>query len=48
MNRTKAREYAFILTFEYKFQPDDISEILENFVEEYNPGAQEGYIKKVV
>ena len=36
MNRTKAREYAFILLFEYKFQPKEIQSILTDFIEEYN------------
>ena len=48
MNRTKAREYAFILLFQYKFQPDSIAELIENFVAEYKPGVQEEYIKNAV
>lgn len=48
MNRTKAREYAFILLFQYKFQPDSISELIENFVTDYKPGVQEEYIKNAV
>lgn len=48
MNRTKAREYAFILLFQYKFQPDDILAILDEFIEEYNPGKQTEYIESVV
>ncbi len=48
MNRTKAREYAFILLFEYKFQPEEIETILADFVEEYKPGSQQEYIEKVV
>lgn len=48
MNRTKAREYAFILLFQYKFQPEDIISILEDFIEEYTPGAQTEYIEGVV
>ncbi len=48
MNRTKAREYAFILIFEYRFQPDEIKTILANFIEEYEPGNQKEYIEKVV
>ncbi len=48
MNRTKAREYAFVLLFEYKFQPDEISSILNDFVAEFNPGAQQEYIERVV
>lgn len=48
MNRTKAREYAFILLFQYKFQPAEIMEMLEEFCVEYNPGIQEEYIRTVV
>ncbi|MBE7011555.1 MAG: transcription antitermination factor NusB [Ruminococcaceae bacterium] len=48
MNRTKAREYAFILLFQYKFQPNEIMDILEEFCMEYNPGIQEEYIRTVV
>lgn len=48
MNRTKAREYAFILLFEYKFQPEEIKEILNDFLAEYNPKGQTEYIENVV
>ena len=48
MNRTKAREFAFILLFEYKFQPDEIETILQDFIAEYNPAQQEEYIRRVV
>ncbi len=48
MNRTKAREYAFILLFQYKFQPEEIDEITNEFCMEYNPGGQEEYIRRVV
>ncbi len=48
MNRRKAREYAFILLFEYKFQPEEISSILDDFIAEYNPGEQQEYIERVV
>ncbi len=48
MNRTKAREYAFILLFQYKFQPDEICKILDDFCEEYKPGNQEEYICSIV
>ena len=48
MNRTKAREYAFVLLFEYKFQPNEIESILTDFIEEFQPGAQQAYIEKVV
>lgn len=48
MNRTKAREYAFILIFEYRFQPDAIDAILNDFIAEYEPGEQKAYIEDVV
>ena len=48
MNRTKAREYAFILLFEYKFQPDEISRIMAEFIDEYNPAQQQEYIESIV
>ena len=48
MNRTKARENAFILLFEYKFQPEDIKELLEDFMNEHNTEGQSEYIRKVV
>ena len=48
MNRTKAREYAFILLFQYKFQPDEIIQILDDFCVEYNPKDQEEYIRSIV
>lgn len=48
MNRTKAREYAFILLFEYRFQPDEMERLIADFIEEYNPGEQRAYIEKVV
>ena len=48
MNRSKAREYAFILIFQYEFQPDEMPEIMNDFFEEYDAGAQTEYIKNVV
>lgn len=48
MNRTKAREYAFILLFEYKFQPNEIKEILKDFFAEHNTKGQTDYIESVV
>lgn len=48
INRRKAREYAFILLFEYKFQPNDITELLADFLAEHDAGSQEAYIKEVV
>ena len=41
INRRKAREYVFVLLFEYKFQPEDIKEILEDFLNEHDAGEQE-------
>ena len=48
MNRRKAREYAFILLFEYRFQPDVINDIIEEFFIENDAGKQEEYIREVV
>lgn len=48
MNRTKAREYSFILLFEYKFQPEEIKRIFDDFIDEYKPGTQQEYIENVV
>ncbi len=48
MNRKKAREYAFVLLFEYRFQPEEIEQILADFIEEFNPGEQQEYIERVV
>ncbi len=48
MNRTKAREYAFILLFQYKFQPEEIGCMLDEFCGEYNPGKQEEYVRSAV
>lgn len=48
MNRREARESAFKLLFQYKFQPDDTKELLERFLAENNPGGQEEYIRSTV
>ena len=48
INRRKAREYAFILLFEYRFQPDCIQEILEDFLHENDAGNQSGFIRTAV
>lgn len=48
INRRKAREYAFVLLFEYKFQPEEIHEILEDFLAEHDAGEQAAYIREVV
>lgn len=48
MDRRKAREYTFIIIFQYKFQPDEIDNILEDFFREYDAGRQSDYIKQTV
>lgn len=48
VNRRKAREYAFILLFEYKFQPEEIENILNDFLCENNMESQESYIRETV
>ena len=48
MNRKKAREYAFVLLFEYKFQPEEIDRLLDDFVNEFKPGDQQEYVEKIV
>lgn len=48
MNRRKAREYAFILLFQYKFQPNDMPEILADFFAQYDAGEQADYIRDAV
>ena len=49
MNRTKAREVAFSLIFEYKFQPDKAASNVENLSELYpDLGEQQEYVKDVL
>ena len=49
MNRRKAREIAFVLIFEYRFQPDKIAANIENLLEIYpDLGEQRGYVEDVV
>ena len=48
MNRRKAREGAFVLLFQYKFQPEDIQALLEEYLAEHEVGAQADYIREVV
>ena len=48
MDRRKAREYAFIIIFQYKFQPDETETILSDFFEEYKAGNQKDYIAGTV
>ena len=48
MNRRKAREYTFILLFQYKFQPNEMQDILADFFAQYDAGEQAEYIRDVV
>ena len=48
MNRRQARKQAFLLIFQYKFQPDEIDLLLDNFFEENDAGDQRSYIENVV
>ena len=48
MNRRKAREQAFLLLFQYKFQPDCIDELLADFFEENDAENQREYISGAV
>lgn len=48
MNRREARKQAFILLFQYKFQPEDTERLLKDFFVEHNAGAQREYIDAVV
>ncbi len=48
MNRRQARKQAFLLLFQYKFQPDDMELLLERFFEENNAADQRSYIEDVV
>ncbi|MGN0178636.1 MAG: transcription antitermination factor NusB [Monoglobaceae bacterium] len=48
MNRREARKQAFILLFQYKFQPEDTERLLEDFFVEHNAGTQREYIDAVV
>ena len=48
MNRRQARKQAFLLLFQYKFQPDDMELLLERFFEENNAADQCSYIEDVV
>ncbi|MDR1392114.1 MAG: transcription antitermination factor NusB [Clostridiales bacterium] len=47
MNRREARESAFIIVFQNKFN-SNIEEILKDFLSVKNVGKQEKYIKEVV
>ena len=48
MNRRQARKQAFLLLFQYKFQPDDMELLLKRFFEENNAADQSSYIEDVV
>ena len=49
MNRRKAREIAFILIFEYRFQPDRVEANVAALPDMYpDAGEQLGYIEDVV
>lgn len=48
MNRRQARKQAFLLIFQYKFQPDEIDILLDNFFEENDAGDQRTYIENAV
>ncbi len=48
MNRREARKQAFLLLFQYKFQPDEIEALLDDYLSENNAGGQADYIKTVV
>lgn len=48
MNRREARKQAFLLLFQYYFQPDDIERLTVDFFAETKTGSQREYIEKVV
>lgn len=48
MNRREARKQAFLLIFQYKFQPDCTDELLSAFFEENKTGVQREYIENTV
>lgn len=48
MNRREARKQAFLLLFQYCFQPEDIQRLKDDFFADNNAGAQREYIEKVV
>lgn len=48
MNRREARKQAFLLLFQYKFQPEETETMLEDLFQEKDSGQQKEYIKNVV
>ena len=48
MNRREARKQAFLLLFQYKFQPENMERLLGDFFDENKVGGQREYIDAVV
>ncbi len=48
MNRREARKQAFLLLFQYKFQPDEMESLLKDFFADNKVGEQRAYIEKAV
>lgn len=48
MNRREARKQSFLLLFQYKFQPENMERLLEDFFKENNAKEQREYIDAVV
>lgn len=48
MDRKKAREYAFTVLFQYKFQPEEVGDILADFFLEHDAQNQGEYIGDIV
>ena len=48
MNRREARKQAFLLLFQYKFQPGEVEGLLNNLLAEIKAGTQTEYIKETV
>lgn len=48
MNRREARKQAFLMLFQYKFQPEDMEGVLEYFFQNNKAGGQAEYIENVV
>ena len=48
MNRREARKQAFLLLFQYKFQPENMEKLLGDFFDENKVGEQREYIDGVV
>ncbi len=48
MERKKAREYAFVVLFQYKFQPDEVGDILADFFLQHDVKKQGEYIGNIV